>query len=378
MWEVIQNRRVIFGAGTLEQVPNLLAPYSGKPVLLMAFSDTSFVSKLAENLRGAGMEVILDASILSEPSCEDIDRVAAIARDKGAGSVLAVGGGSVLDAAKAVAMLAVNDGCTEDYQMRGKTIITAPLPLFAVPTTSGTGSEATKVSVVYNTQHRLKKSFYGEQMIADTVILDPVVTCGLPPSITVSTGVDALSHAIESLVSKNATPYTRMYSLESIRHNLMGLRACLTDGNDVEARTHMMLASYFGGIAINAGIGLAHIIAQPLGGLLHIPHGVACAIYLPHAMSFNLPCCTSAYSEVARLFGASGPDSTTLAETGVKLVRDYLKELDAPETIRDYLPKEGLNLDETVAAVAAATGHIKVNPRPVTPEVIRETIQKTL
>jgi alcohol dehydrogenase class IV len=378
-WQVIQNRRVIFGAGTLRQTPALLAEHRDKPVMLIAFSDTAdFVVQTADALRREGMRVVMDASLRGEPSCEDIDRIAALARQSGAGSVLAIGGGSVLDAAKACAMLAVNPGSTEAYQMHGKTIENTPLPLYAVPTTAGTGSEATRVSVVYNAPLKLKKSFYGDAMIAGTVILDPEVTCALPKPVTISTGADALSHAVESLVSKNATAYTRMYSLESIRHNLAGLRACLKDGSDLQARGHMLLASYFGGVAIGAGIGLAHIIAQPLGGLLHIPHGVACAVYLPHAMAFNLPCCTEAYSQVARLFGAQGCDSPELAQKGVQLVADYLKEIGAPDNIRAYLPKDGLDLDDTVACVAAATGHIKVNPRQVTPEAIRETIEKTL
>lgn len=379
MWEVFQNRRVIFGAGTIEKIPSLLKGKESKAVLIMAFSDeVPFVKKAAEEIAQAGFDVVVDASIKTEPSCEDIDRVAAIARKKNVGSVVAIGGGSVLDAAKAVAMLATNEGETEQYQMFGKVFTEKPAFLLAVPTTCGTGSEATKVAVVYNTPRRLKKSFYDEQMIADTVILDPALTVGVPKAVTISTGADALSHAIESLVSKNATPYTKMYSLESIRRNVAGLKACLADGENIQARSDMMLASYFGGIAINAGIGLAHIIAQPLGGLWHIPHGVACAVYLPHAMRFNLPYCTQAYSEVARIFGDTGADSEQTARNGVALVESYLKEIGAPADVRAYIPKEGVNLDETVAAVAAATGHIKVNPREVTPEVIRSVIEKTV
>lgn len=376
MFDVIQNRRVLFGNGKTTLIPELIREVTDKKILILAFSETAkCVADILSLIRDAGIEYILDTSLHSEPSTLDIDRIAA--RADGCGAVLAIGGGSVLDCAKAVAMLATNGGTVVDYQMNGKPIVNRTLPFFAVPTTSGTGSEASKVSVVYNPDNGLKKSFYSQYMIADTVILDPLMTVGLPESVTVSTGIDALSHAIESYVSLNATPYTEMFSMQAMRLVVKALKACVNNPHDVEARSDMALASYFGGCALNAGIGLDHIIAQPLGGITHIPHGVACAIFLPYAMEYNVEYATDKYCDIARVFGAEGENGLALAKEGIARVRAFLKDLNAPDSIRQYLPAD-FELEKAVDIVVGATGHIKCNPRPVDRTIIRNTISKVI
>lgn len=376
MFDVIQNRRVLFGNGKTALIPELFREVTDKKILILAFSETAkCVADILSLVRDAGIEYILDTSLHSEPSTLDIDRIAAKA--DGCGAVLAIGGGSVLDCAKAVAMLATNGGTVVDYQMNGKSIVNRTLPFFAVPTTSGTGSEASKVSVVYNPDNGLKKSFYSQYMIADTVILDPLMTVGLPESVTVSTGIDALSHAIESYVSLNATPYTEMFSMQAMRLVVKALKACVNNPHDVEARSDMALASYFGGCALNAGIGLDHIIAQPLGGITHIPHGVACAIFLPYAMEYNVEYATDKYCDIARVFGAEGENGLALAKEGIARVRAFLKDLNAPDSIRQYLPAD-FELEKAVDIVVGATGHIKCNPRPVDRTIIRNTISKVI
>lgn len=376
MFDVIQNRRVLFGNGKTALIPELIREVTDKKILILAFSETAkCVADILSLVRDAGIEYILDTSLHSEPSTLDIDRIAAKA--DGCGAVLAIGGGSVLDCAKAVAMLATNGGTVVDYQMNGKPIVNRTLPFFAVPTTSGTGSEASKVSVVYNPDNGLKKSFYSQYMIADTVILDPLMTVGLPESVTVSTGIDALSHAIESYVSLNATPYTEMFSMQAMRLVVKALKACVNNPHDVEARSDMALASYFGGCALNAGIGLDHIIAQPLGGITHIPHGVACAIFLPYAMEYNVEYATDKYCDIARVFGAEGENGLALAKEGIARVRAFLKDLNAPDSIRQYLPAD-FELEKAVDIVVGATGHIKCNPRPVDRTIIRDTIAKVI
>lgn len=376
MFDVIQNRRVLFGNGKTALIRELIREVTDKKILILAFSETAkCVADILSLVRDAGIEYILDTSLHSEPSTLDIDRIAAKA--DGCGAVLAIGGGSVLDCAKAVAMLATNGGTVVDYQMNGKPIVNRTLPFFAVPTTSGTGSEASKVSVVYNPDNGLKKSFYSQYMIADTVILDPLMTVGLPESVTVSTGIDALSHAIESYVSLNATPYTEMFSMQAMRLVVKALKACVNNPHDVEARSDMALASYFGGCALNAGIGLDHIIAQPLGGITHIPHGVACAIFLPYAMEYNVEYATDKYCDIARVFGAEGENGLALAKEGIARVRAFLKDLNAPDSIRQYLPAD-FELEKAVDIVVGATGHIKCNPRPVDRTIIRNTISKVI
>lgn len=378
MWDVIQNRRVLVGEGQSGRIAEILKDYAPGIVFLLAYDLTApGVLAAQQGLDAAGIRYVADASVQGEPSTEDVDRLTGRLRALNASAVLAIGGGSVMDAAKAAALLATHEGTTAEYQSGARMFAHRPLPLVAIPTTAGTGSEATKVSVLYNPQTRLKKSIYSPDMIAEAVILDPGLTAGLPPDATISTGVDAMSHAIESLVSLNATPYTRLYGLGALRLVREYLPRCVNTPGDIEAREQMLLASYMGGVAIGAGIGLAHIIAQPLGGLLHIPHGVACAVLLPHAMEYNLSYATPMYCEIARVFGAQGDDSPALAEEGVRRVRAFLKALPAPDSIRDYV-QDGFDLHEAVRLVCGATGHIKCNPRPVTEDVIRRTISAIL
>ena len=265
MWDISQNRRVIFGEGTSDQIGTLVKTFAVSRVFVLTYdTQASSVKTIIAGIASQGIDVIADDSVKGEPSISDIDRLVSLVNLQHCQGVVAIGGGSVMDAAKAVAMIATNGGLVEQYQMEGKPVTKPCLPLIAVPTTAGTGSEATRVSVVYNHKNGLKKSFYSPLMIADAVVLDPNLTLSLPPEITISTGVDALSHAIESYVSLNATPYTEMYGIKAMELILESLPRCVADGSDAAARSDMLLASFFAGCALNAGIGLAHMIAQPL------------------------------------------------------------------------------------------------------------------
>ena len=378
MFDIIQNRRILFGAGKLSELGEVLNFAKGKTVLLVAFSESAkSVADAMSILDNSGIGYVLDASIKAEPSIDDIDGIVDRNRRSDISAVVAIGGGSVMDAAKAVAAILVNGGKAEQYQMEGKPVAKPALPIVAVPTTSGTGSEATKVSVVYNPAKKLKKSFYGSTMIATAVILDPMLTVPLPRDVTVSTGIDALSHAVESYVSRQATPITEMYSLASMKLCVKSLENCVIHPDSIEDRGNMMLASYMGGCALNAGIGLAHIIAQPLGGLIKIPHGVACAIYLPYAMEHNVQACVSKYCDIARVFGLEGETGPELADRGIQKVREYLRQLKAPDSISPFI-NDKFELEQAVDAVISATGHIKNDWNPVTREVICDVIQRSI
>lgn len=377
MFEVVQNRRVWFGAGALGQLRDIVGSYHVRKVLLLTFNPDSAVSRrIQSDLTACGVGVHAMDPVVGEPDLESIDRTVAVLRKEECDCVLALGGGSVLDAAKAVAMIATNGGTAEEYQMQGRQAGRPALPLIAVPTTAGTGSEATKVSVVYNGKTRLKKSFYSPSMIADAVILDPEATVDLPPRVTASTGIDALSHAIESYVSLNATPYSQMNSLKAVELIGRSLVAAFRDGHDIGARTDMLYASFFAGCALQAGIGLAHIIAQPLGGLLKIPHGDACSIFLPYSMEYNMEYRPQHYGDLARVLGASlkerGPhESRSL----IPMVKDLIAAVGAPRSIRPYLKDGAFDLDGAVAVIQGATGHIKCNPGPVDAGVLKRAIE---
>lgn len=379
MWDISQNRRVLYGPGAAGQIAALTEHLAVDKVLLLSYDSRSAgVGDMMERLTRGGIRVFADDSVRGEPELEDVDRLVSIVRAENCGGIVAVGGGSVLDTAKAVSMIAVNGGRMVQYQIEGREIREPGLPLIAVPTTAGTGSEATKVSVVYNPENGLKKSIYSPYMIADIVVLDPELTVPLPESVTVSTGIDALSHAIESYVSLNATMVTEMYGLKAMELVVGSLERCIADGADLGARGDMLLASYFAGCAIGAGIGLCHMIAQPLGGLIKIPHGMACAIYLPYAMEYNKAYSLAKYCDIARKLGAESLENTTaVADEGIARVRALLERVKAPQRITEFLPAD-FRLEDAVGKTMAATSHITCNPRPVDEAIIRSTIQKTM
>jgi alcohol dehydrogenase class IV len=243
MFEIVNNRQVIFGENKISEIPGLLKWYGCRKVFFAAYSSSadSYI-RIARALTEAGIEHVCYDKVAGEPDLHMINGGRDIFLDQHCDCTLALGGGSVIDTAKAIGMLAVNGGNVEDYQMNGKQVTAVPPLFIAVPTTSGTGAEATKTSVVLNNYNGLKKSLYHTTMIADIVILDPSLTTGLPAKITAATGMDALSHAIESYVSLNASPLTEMYGLKAIELINQSLKDACQNPGDLEARGNMMLS----------------------------------------------------------------------------------------------------------------------------------------
>ena len=380
MFDIVQNNNLIFGQGSIGKIREIYQKNKPSKLLLMVYNLESKISKdVAQILIDMKIDFIADASVTSEPDTNTIDALYEKARTNICDSVLAIGGGSVLDTAKAVAMLMTNGGCTEDYQMLGKSIDIPCLPLIAVPTTAGTGSEATRVCVVQNSKNGLKKSFYSNYMIADITILDPELSVGLPKKITATSGIDALSHAIESYVSLNATPYTEMMGLKAMKLIYDNLKVCMEKPDDVSARGNMLLASYFAGCALNAGIGLAHMIAQPIGGMFKIPHGDACSIFLPYAMEYNAETNIGKFSDIARVFGVDEKvDSPSASNQGIEKVKSFLADVSTPTSLKGYISQDSFEIDECVSNIMNATSHIKCNPKEVTQEIIRKVLYKVI
>ena len=373
-FEMITNRQIIFGEGKLSELPKLLKWYGKKKVMFVTYGmhhkGYQIVSGL---LRDAGIDFYSYEVRGGEPDLHIMDNGRDVFLAEGCDCTLALGGGSVIDAAKAIGMLAVNGGCTEDYQLRGREVTKEPPLFIAIPTTSGTGAEATKTAVVVNNNNHLKKSLYHTSMIADIVIMDPTLTVELPKSITSATGMDALSHAIESYVSLNASPMTEMYGYKAMELiNKYLAKACFEPEN-IEARSGMMLASYLGGCAITAGIGIDHIMAQPLGGQYKIPHGDACSIFLPYAMELNLPYAAAKYAQIAKALGVyvEGQSDEENGRNAIARVVEIQKEIGAPSSLKGYI-KEEPDMDELIDIIKRTTGHITCNPRPLTEDLMRE------
>lgn len=366
-FEVVTNRRIIYGENKINEIAGILKWYGKKKVFFSTFStEAEQFKRIAASLDEAGIGYVVYDKVVTEPDLHMINGGRDLFLAEGCDCTMALGGGSVIDVTKTIGMLSVNGGNVEEYQMEGRQVTTAPPLFIAIPTTSGTGAEATKTSVVYNNYNGLKKSLYHTTMIADIVILDPTLTVALPEKITVATGMDALSHAIESYVSLNASPMTEMYGLKAIELiNKYFVTACKEPSN-LEARGGMMIASYLGGCAITAGIGIAHIMAQPLGAMFHIPHGDACSIFLPASMELNLDYATSKYAKIAEVLGVydAALSDRENAVAAIEKVKALRTEVGAPDHLAPYI-KEPVSEEVLIDTVKRTTGHITCNPKPL-------------
>lgn len=376
-FEVVTNRRIIYGENKIDEIAGILKWYGKKKVFFSTFStEAEQFKRITASLDNAGIEYVVYDKVISEPDLHMINGGRDLFLAEGCDCTMALGGGSVIDVTKTIGMLSVNGGLVEEYQMNGKQVTTSPPLFIAIPTTSGTGAEATKTAVVFNNYNGLKKSLYHTTMIADIVILDPTLTVALPRKITVATGMDALSHAIESYVSLNASPMTEMYGLKAIEMiNKYFITAC-NEPSNIEARGGMMIASYLGGCAITAGIGIDHIMAQPLGAMFHIPHGDACSIFLPVSMELNLDYATAKYAKIAEALGVADPSKSDRdnALAAIEKVKSLRAEVGAPDHLAPYI-KEPVSNDFLIDTVKRTTGHITCNPKPLDEQLMLDAFR---
>lgn len=377
MYEILANRRVFIGENSLNEVSSLLKWYNVKKPFFIIFDTNSDVFiKVKFMLEKENLDFYVYDKVKTEPDLAVINEGRDIYIKEGCDCLLAVGGGSVLDTAKAIALIANNDGDVEDYQMNTRVAEKPAAFVIAVPTTSGTGSEATKVSVVTNTKNGLKKSLYHPSMIAEVVILDAALTLDLPVFVTASTAMDALSHAVESYVSLNATPVSKMFSLKAIDIIGANIEKVCENPKDIKIRENMLVGSYLAGCALVAGIGIAHIMAQPLGALMHISHGDACSILLTPSMRLNKNFAPEKYKQVALGLGIkeNGKNDDELAEEGIKRIEKIRKNINAPSSLKPYL-KDSITDKIIIETVEKTTGHIKCNPRPVDSALMLEILK---
>ena len=282
--------RIVFGEGCARSVPGWAAAY-GPRTLVVTGRDPGRAEWLVEALERQGSDVVL-LCVDGEPDLAFAAGGAELARRRSADAIVGLGGGSALDAAKAIAALAANDGDPLDYLEvagAGKAIPNAPLPFIAVPTTAGTGSEVTRNAVLRVPDRRVKASLRSPLMLPRVAVVDPELTYELPPSVTAATGLDALTQLIEPFLSSRANAMTDALCRDGIGRVARSLERACRDGRDTAARADMSLASLYGGIALaNAGLGAVHGLAAPIGGMFDAPHGAVCAALLPHVMAASL------------------------------------------------------------------------------------------
>lgn len=372
--EFINNRRVLSGKGAHKQIPDILLRNQRKKAFLAVYDrNADFVQSICQSFRDAGLPYLLYDQIRTEPNLALVDEATSMCLEHGCDCVVAVGGGSVIDTSKLIAMLAANGGCCEDYQLNLRKVAVPALQYIAVPTTAGTGAEATKVAVVFNENKGWKKAVYDYSMIAETVILDPAATELLPKHIRVFTGMDAISHALESLASKNADSISRVYSVGSLQLLVDNIIRVCDNPQDEQARVNMQIGSYLAGCALTAGSGLAHIVGQPLGALYHVPHGASCSIFLLPTLQMNKDYAREAYTMAAHALGIYDEDYDVCFRKLVEKLRGIMEHIDAPRHLYDYYPVD-MDVESALDNIQGCMSHIQCNPRPSTREVWRELI----
>ena len=290
-FEFATATRIIFGAGTLREVGPLAREFAPRALVVTGADPRRAEPLLALLARARRLRHHL-LRFRGEPELETVRQGVALARRENCGVVISFGGGSALDAGKAIAAMLANPGDLLDYLEvigRGQALAKPSAPFIAIPTTAGTGSEVTRNAVLASPEHRVKVSLRSPLMLPRVAVVDPELTCDLPPAITASTGLDALTQLIEPYVCSRANPMTDALCVEGIRRAARSLRAAFAEGRNAAARADMAVASLFGGLALaNAGLGAVHGFAGPIGGQFPAPHGAVCAALLPQVMEANL------------------------------------------------------------------------------------------
>ncbi len=374
--------RLLFGEGALAGLGKRLPGLGSKAMLVTGGTATAgmpAVATIKEMLEAAGGGCVHFAEVKADPDVETVERGAAMGGAEKVDLVIGLGGGSPLDAAKAIAARLTNEGPANAF-FGTENIAAPPVPLVCIPTTSGTGSEATSVAVLTDSENRRKMSVVSPLLYPALSIIDPELTASMSPALTAATGADALTHAIESYVAAGAWEMTRGWSFRAVSYIASYLKRACHDGADAEGRHYMALASTLAGIAFShAGLGLAHALAHPLGALFGVPHGTANAVMLPAVMEFNLEAVPEAYRELAFLFGTNaaglGPDEAGLR--AVTAVRDLFAAVELPSTISACGVRED-NIP-LLATEAMLNERLRAaNPRESTLEQIEGIYQKCL
>lgn len=377
-----QPTEIRFGQGRLSEVGEVVATYGKRCLLVTVPTIPAFESvftRVKDSLKAAGVEVAHFEGVIPNPTTESITAGADAAKAHNADVVLGVGGGSSMDSAKAIAVEATHEGTSWDYLFyRDSQPTEKTLPIIAVSTTSGTGSQVTQVAVITNTENRDKSAIYHSIVYPKVTIVDPELMLTVPEHITASTGFDVFCHAFESTLHPNASPYITMMAEEAIRLVLEHLPTAVKNGSDMEARTALAWADTLAGLCIaNAGVTLPHGIGMAIGGMYpHVMHGEALALNYPAFTRYTFPHAFEQFAMLGRLFDSNLEDQgdEIAAEKACDELDSFMKEIgmwfgladfDIPENELDDLAKQSLVLPD-----------YKNNPHVATVEETKELLQQ--
>ena len=372
--------KIVYGSGVLRQLPEEIRLAGGTRVLVITdpgLVKAGICSRVTDLLDDAGLTYTIFDQIEANPKDVNVEAGARAAREIDADCLLAVGGGSPIDCAKAIGVLLAHDAeYIKPYEGKTAATLQGP-PLITVPTTSGTGSEITFSSVITDTKNGYKMTIKSPYTAATTAVCDPELTLSVPPMVTATTGVDALTHSIEGFTAVNSEPIgdaAALYSIELIAQNLV---KAVEDGSNLEARSNMLMASMLGGISFShSDVASVHCIAEALGSLYDLPHGTCNAIFLPYVMEYNMDFCAERYARVATAMGLSWETEDEGAGKAVAFVKQLTKDVHLPTFASlDPDPADFPRLAE----MAYNNGSNEDNPRPMTIrdyEILLDTVYK--
>ncbi len=372
-------RKIIVGVGTSERVGPEAKQMNATSALLVTdkkLATLGVAGKMQGYLSKEGVETVVYDGIEFEPTLESIKKAGEIVRMKKYDLVVGLGGGSSLDTAKIAAMMATNPGDVESYlaTIYSDLVKKPTLKKILLPTTAGTGSEVTDHGVL--TVGDGKTAIRSQYMTADVVIVDPLLTLTMPPRVTAGTGLDTLTHSVESMMATESNPATDSLALESIRLVSDNLRLAYAQGDNLEARCGMSWASLLGGLSLNAQGTYGHGMAHPFATRYHVHHGTACALALPYVMRYNLPACTLGLAKVAEAMGerVEGLSLKEKAIKAVKAVREIVIDVDNPSSLKEIgVPRDKL---EELAEEVIEKYQRPYNPRKLTKESALKIYEK--
>ena len=374
--------KIIFGPGSLNQI-GIEAKRLGNKALVVigkrSIRKSGALDRLTRLLAENNLEYSIYENIPSDPMVETIDTGTGLGQKEKCNLIIALGGGSVLDTGKAISIMVTNEGSVADYQEikgKAKKFQHKSIPFIAIPTTSGTGSEATNNSVITNTELGLKKSIRDPWLLPEIALVDPELTLSLPPNLTAISGGDALTQCIESYLGKKSQEITDALALHAIELIGKSLDKAVKDGKNLEARSDMSMAALLSGLCLsNSGLGAAHALSHPLGVYYRIPHGLSCATLLPYIMEYNLPTVTGKLTRIAQVLGEdiSRLSETKAAQRSIERIKELLYQIGIKNNLSEWKIKKE---DFPQLINGAKGGSLNNNPRDLSDDNLSELLYK--
>jgi len=373
--------KILMGEGVINDIASEARMIDATAILLVTdegIRKAGLLERVIQPLENDGMKADIFDEVMPDPTVKLVEKGAVIIRQGKYDLIIAVGGGSSIDAAKGMSVMATNQGSICDFEGVVK-FTNQPLPIFAVPTTAGTGSEVTFGAVITDSDKDYKFLVYGSRIVPRIAFLDPVMVSTVPPSVMIPTGMDALTHAIESYISLRATPQTEALAIGAIKLISANLRRSVANSGDLEATGNMLMAANLAGMAFgNSRLGIVHAMALPLGAFFHIPHGTANTVLLPHGLEFNLTATINKYAEIAAAMGERISDLslTEAAEKAIESVKKLASDIGAPRSLENLGVKS--DMIPQMAIDAMKSSHIPANPREILQADVEELYRRAL